>query len=77
VQALVYEKDGRRIGVVVNQILDTVEETLSHLNVAEGAGVTGSFPIRGRVTEIIDLDALCADTRVGTAMLPADAGVAA
>jgi two-component system chemotaxis sensor kinase CheA len=59
-QVLVYSKDGRRFGVVVDRILDTVEERLVNLGPTTREGVTGSVVIDGRVTEILDLDVLCA-----------------
>jgi two-component system chemotaxis sensor kinase CheA len=60
-QVLVYSKDGRQIGVVVDRIIDTVEERLANLRPATRQGVAGSVVIDGRVTEILDLDILCAD----------------
>jgi two-component system, chemotaxis family, sensor kinase CheA len=60
-QVLVYSKDGRQLGVVVDRILDTVEERLVNLRPTTRQGVTGSVVINGRVTEILDLDILCAD----------------
>ena len=60
-QVLVYSKDGRQLGVVVDRILDTVEERLVNLRPTTRQGVTGSVVINGRVTEILDLDTLCAD----------------
>ena len=60
VQVLVYSKDGRQLGVVVDRILDTVEERLVNMHPATRQGVAGSIVIGGRVTEILDLDTLCA-----------------
>jgi two-component system chemotaxis sensor kinase CheA len=60
-QVLVYSKDGRQMGVVVDRIIDTVEARLVNLRPTTRPGVTGSVVIDGRVTEIIDLDTLCAD----------------
>jgi len=57
---LVYSKDGRQVGVVVDRIIDTVEERLVNMRPATRQGVTGSVVICGRVTEILDLDTLCA-----------------
>ena len=59
-QVLVHSKDGRRVGVVVDQILDTIEASLAELRPATRPGVWGSLVIDGRVTEILDLDAICA-----------------
>jgi two-component system chemotaxis sensor kinase CheA len=59
-QALVYSQNGRQVGVVVEQILDTIEESLVNLRPATRPGVTGSLVLDGRVTEILDLDTICA-----------------
>jgi two-component system chemotaxis sensor kinase CheA len=72
-QALVYAKDGRRIGIVVDRILDTIEERLADLGPATRHGVAGTLVIQNRVTEILDFDALCADTRFD-AIAPAAGG---
>jgi two-component system chemotaxis sensor kinase CheA len=60
IQALVYAKHGRQVGVVVDHILDTIEESLVNLRPATRQGVAGSLIIDGHVTEVLDLDALCA-----------------
>jgi two-component system chemotaxis sensor kinase CheA len=60
VHTLVYMKDGRRVGVVVDRILDTIERKLVDLRPAGRGGVAGSLVIEGRVTEILDLDTMCA-----------------
>ena len=60
VQTLVYAKGDRRVGVVVDRILDTIEQHLVDLRPASRKGVAGSLVIEERVTEILDLDALCA-----------------
>jgi two-component system chemotaxis sensor kinase CheA len=59
-QALVYSRNGRHVGVVVEQILDTIEESLVNLRPATRPGVTGSLVVDGRVTEILDLDTIFA-----------------
>lgn len=59
-QALVYSRRGVQVGVVVDEILDTIEASLVDLRPATRPGVTGSLIIAGRVTEILDLDAICA-----------------
>ena len=60
IQALVYANHGRQIGVVVDHILDTIEASLVDLHPATRRGVAGSVVIDGHVTEVLDLDALCA-----------------
>jgi two-component system chemotaxis sensor kinase CheA len=59
-QTLVYSQHDGHVGVVVDQILDTVESSLANLRPATRAGVAGSLVIDGRVTEILDLDVICA-----------------
>ena len=61
IQTIVYAKGGRRIGVVVNGIVDTIEEDLGDLRAeSRRTGVTSAL-IQGRVTQILDFDVLCAD----------------
>jgi two-component system chemotaxis sensor kinase CheA len=61
IQALVYANDGRQVGVVVDRILDTIEQSLGDVRPATRRGVAGSLVIQGRVTEILNLDAICTD----------------
>jgi two-component system chemotaxis sensor kinase CheA len=55
-QTLVLNRNGRQVGVVVDRILDTVEDTLEHLRPAMRAGTAGSLVIGGLVTEVLSLD---------------------
>ena len=59
--ALVYSRDGRQLGVVVDRIVDTTEVRLSQLRPTTGRGTMGSMVIDGRVTEVLNLNALCAN----------------
>jgi two-component system chemotaxis sensor kinase CheA len=59
VQTVIYEKDGHRVGLIVDSILDAVELP-RHLRPATRFGVRASMIIGGRVTEILDLDTICA-----------------
>ena len=52
---LVYDHDGRRVGVVVGQILDVVHHDLVALQPGSRPGVTGTMVLDGRVTEVLDL----------------------
>lgn len=65
VQALVHAKDGRQVGIVIDRILDTIEQSLAGLRPATRTGVAGSVVIQGRVTEILDFDVIAAGPRVG------------
>jgi two-component system chemotaxis sensor kinase CheA len=60
IHAIVYSKDGCSIGLVVDNILDTIEESLLNLRPASRTGALASVVIQGRVTEILDLDVICA-----------------
>jgi two-component system chemotaxis sensor kinase CheA len=60
IHAIVYSKDGCSVGLVVDNILDTIEEGLANLRPASRQGALASVVIQGRVTEILDLDVICA-----------------
>jgi two-component system chemotaxis sensor kinase CheA len=59
VQTVIYEKGGHRVGLIVNSILDAIQLP-RHLRPATRFGVRASMVIGGRVTEILDLDTICA-----------------
>jgi two-component system, chemotaxis family, sensor kinase CheA len=59
IQVVIYLKDGRHVGLVVDNILDTVEQSPADLGPPSRKGVVASAVIEGRVTEILDLDVLC------------------
>jgi two-component system chemotaxis sensor kinase CheA len=54
-QVIVYSEGGRRVGLVVSEILDIVEETLTVKRRRAHAGVLGSAVVQGRVTELLDV----------------------
>jgi two-component system chemotaxis sensor kinase CheA len=56
VQVVVVAVEDRRIGLIVDRVLDIVEESLEGLRPATRPGVRGCAVIRGRVTEILDVD---------------------
>ncbi len=58
--ALIYAHEGRQVGIVVDEILDTVKENICHLRPTTRHGVTGSVVVDGRVTDVLNLDTLCA-----------------
>lgn len=60
VDVLVHGTGDRRIGVIVDSILDTIEQSLDDVRAPAKPGVIGSIVLAGRVTDVIDLDALCA-----------------
>jgi two-component system chemotaxis sensor kinase CheA len=58
---LVYEHEGRRVGVVVGQILDVVHHDLVDLQPGSRPGVAGTMVADGRVTEVLDLPQILSD----------------
>ncbi len=58
VQILVHAGIGRRVGLVVERIVDIVEEPLGARTRGQQPGILGTTVIRGRVTEVLDLDAI-------------------
>jgi two-component system chemotaxis sensor kinase CheA len=58
VQVVVYAAKGQRIGLVVDQIIDIVEETLVSRTRASRAGVLFTSVIHERVTEFLDVEGI-------------------
>ena len=58
---LVYEHEGRRVGVVVGQIVDVIHQPLVDLQPGSRPGVAGSIVLGGRVTEVLDLPQILSD----------------
>ena len=58
VQAIVYCNNGHHVGLVVEEIIDTVEHTMTDLRPASRKGVLASTVIQTRITEILDLAAI-------------------
>jgi len=54
-QVVVYADEGRNVGLVVEQILDIVEETLVLQQPAKRAGVRGTMVIQKKVTDLLDV----------------------
>ena len=55
VQVIVFSEGARRMGVVVDEILDIVEETISTRSRTSRQGILGSAVVSGNVTDFIDL----------------------
>ncbi|MFM2092290.1 MAG: hypothetical protein RLZZ127_2779, partial [Planctomycetota bacterium] len=53
---VVHAHGDQMIGLVVGEILDTVEEDLSALRPASRPGITGCLVVRGKVTELLAID---------------------
>ncbi len=60
VQVVVYSSGGRQVGIVVEQILDILQTEIVLKRKATRPGVLGSMVIQGRVTELLDLQAIVA-----------------
>ena len=58
VQVIVYAGKKQRIGLVVEQIVDIVEEAIVVSAPANRPGVSSTAVVQGRVTEILDIEAL-------------------
>jgi two-component system, chemotaxis family, sensor kinase CheA len=55
---VVHSHGGRHVGLVVGKIIDTVEESLKLQRAATRAGIKGCIVINGKVTEILDVEAV-------------------
>lgn len=55
---VVHSHGGRHVGLVVGRIIDTVEESLKLQRSASRAGIKGCIVINGKVTEILDVEAV-------------------
>jgi two-component system chemotaxis sensor kinase CheA len=54
-QVVVYTEHGRSIGLVVDEIVDIVEESLDGVTDIDGAGVAGTAVVQRQVMEVLDL----------------------
>lgn len=55
-QVVVYAENNRRVGLVVDRILDIVEENLVIEQLAPRAGIRGSAVIQKRVADVLDVE---------------------
>ena len=55
-QVVVYSRNGRSVGLVVDQILDIVEETCAVQTRSRRDGTLGSAVIQERVTDLLDIE---------------------
>ena len=58
---IIYEHEGRRVGVMVGRIHDVVHEVVTDLEPGSRPGVAGTLVIDGRVTEVLDLPQILSD----------------
>jgi two-component system chemotaxis sensor kinase CheA len=52
---LIYDHEGRRVGIVVGEIVDVITHDLVDLQPGSRPGVAGTMVVGGRVTEVLDL----------------------
>jgi two-component system chemotaxis sensor kinase CheA len=57
-QVVVHAERGRRVGLVVGQILDIVEETINTRTQASRPGILFTAVVQDRVTEFLDVDGI-------------------
>jgi two-component system chemotaxis sensor kinase CheA len=58
---IIYEHEGRRVGVMVGRIHDVIQTTLTDLEPGSRPGIAGTMVIDGRVTEVLDLPQILSD----------------
>jgi two-component system chemotaxis sensor kinase CheA len=69
-QVIVYSQGDRRVGFVVDRLVDIVETELRLERVGRRRGVLGSAVVEGRVAQILDAPALVQDAVPGLLSLP-------
>jgi two-component system chemotaxis sensor kinase CheA len=62
---VVHEAGDRRVGIVIDRVLDVVETTVTRSDVGRRPGVLGSAVVQDHVTDLVDLDAVVALAGVG------------
>lgn len=55
-QAIVFTKNDRSVGLVVERIIDIVEESITVKRGANRPGVLGTIVVQDRVTDLLDVD---------------------
>ncbi|HEX3377185.1 MAG TPA: chemotaxis protein CheA [Candidatus Acidoferrales bacterium] len=63
-QVVVYSEKGRRVGLVVDRILDIVEENVVVQNPSHRDGVRGSMVIQSRVTDLLDIPSIVRSAQI-------------
>jgi two-component system chemotaxis sensor kinase CheA len=58
---IIYEHEGRRVGVLVGRIHDVIQHELTELEPGSRPGVAGTMIVDGRVTEVLDLPQILSD----------------
>jgi len=60
VAVVVHEVGDRSVGIVIDRVLDVVETEVVRSSVGRRSGVLGSAVVQGRVTDLVDLEAVVA-----------------
>ena len=58
ISVVVHEDGQRRVGIVIDRVLDVVEEQVVPTEVGRRNGVLGSAVVQDKVTDLVDLDAV-------------------
>ena len=61
-QVIVFNRDGHRLGLIVDRILDIVEQRIEIEAGTVSKGTLGSAVVQGRITDLLDLDALLTES---------------
>ena len=64
IQVVVYSEEGRRVGLVVDRILDIVEENVVTQNPSHREGIRGSMVIQSRVTDLLDIPSIVRSAQI-------------
>jgi two-component system, chemotaxis family, sensor kinase CheA len=65
ISVVVHEDGGRRVGIVIDRVLDVVEEAFEATDVGRRSGVLGSAVVQDRVTDLVDLEAIVGPALAG------------
>jgi len=76
VQVVVFSHNGAHIGLIVEQILDIIDDTLANPRPPGRPGVLGAVVIAGRVTELLDVEAVLRRAQPGAAWAEASTAAA-
>ena len=65
-QVIVFSESGQYVGMVVDEILDIVDDSVTIKRAGSAFGLLGSGIVGGKVTDFVDLDALLSGTRISS-----------
>ena len=60
-QAVVFTRNERSVGLVVRRIIDIVDESITVKRGANRAGVLGTIVVQDRVTDLLDIESIVRD----------------